>query len=128
MKDPKRYMVTSALPYANGPLHIGHIAGAMLPADIYVRYLRAAGEDVVWICGSDEHGAAITLRAKKEGVTPQEIVDRYHTLMSSTFENFGISFDVYDRTSSPEHHKTLRNSFKTFGERLFRSKNGRTIF
>ena len=111
MKDPKRYMVTSALPYANGPLHIGHIAGAMLPADIYVRYLRAAGEDVVWICGSDEHGAAITLRAKKEGVTPQEIVDRYHTLMSSTFENFGISFDVYDRTSSPEHHKNAQEFF-----------------
>lgn len=111
MKDPKRYMVTSALPYANGPLHIGHIAGAMLPADIYVRYLRAAGEDVVWICGSDEHGAAITLRAKKEGVTPKEIVDRYHSLMSSTFENFGISFDVYDRTSSPEHHENAQEFF-----------------
>ncbi len=111
MKDPKRYMVTSALPYANGPLHIGHIAGAMLPADIYVRYLRAAGEDVVWICGSDEHGAAITLRAKKEGVTPKEIVDRYHNLMSTTFENFGISFDVYDRTSSPEHHKNAQEFF-----------------
>jgi methionyl-tRNA synthetase len=107
----KRYMVTSALPYANGPLHIGHIAGAMLPADIYVRYLRAAGEDVVWICGSDEHGAAITLKAKKEGISPKEVVDRYHVLMRDAFAGFGISFDHYDRTSSPEHHKNAQEFF-----------------
>ncbi len=111
MTPPKRYMVTSALPYANGPLHIGHIAGAMLPADIYVRYLRAAGEDVLYVCGSDEHGAAITLRARKEGVSPQEIVDRYHVLMRDTFAAFGIEFDVYDRTSTPEHHKNAQDFF-----------------
>lgn len=104
-------MVTSALPYANGPLHIGHIAGAMLPADIYVRYLRAAGEEVLYVCGSDEHGAAITLKARKEGVTPQEIVDRYHALMRDTFERFGIAFDVYDRTSTPEHRKNAQDFF-----------------
>lgn len=111
MTQPKRYMVTSALPYANGPLHIGHIAGAVLPADIYARYLRSAGEEVLYVCGSDEHGAAITLRARKEGVSPQEIVDRYHTLMRDTFERFGISFDVYDRTSSEEHRETAQAFF-----------------
>lgn len=111
MTHPNRYMVTSALPYANGPLHIGHIAGAMLPADIYVRYLRAAGEEVLYVCGSDEHGAAITLKARKEGVTPQEIVDRYHELMRDTFERFGIAFDVYDRTSTAEHRKNAQDFF-----------------
>lgn len=104
-------MVTSALPYANGPLHIGHIAGAMLPADIYVRHLRAAGEDVLYVCGSDEHGAAITLKARKEGSSPQEIVDRYHVLMRDTFADFGIEFDVYDRTSTAEHHKNAQDFF-----------------
>ena len=108
----KRYTVTSALPYANGPLHIGHIAGAYLPADIFVRYLRARKRDVVFICGSDEHGAAITLRAKKEGVTPQEIVDKYHNLNKKAFEEFGISFDIYHRTSSTLHHKTSQDFFK----------------
>lgn len=111
MSSSKRFMVTSALPYANGPLHIGHIAGAMLPADIYVRYLRAAGEDVLFVCGSDEHGAAITLRAKKEGVTPQEIVDRYHGLMKQSFSDFGIDFDIYDRTSSEHHQKNAQDFF-----------------
>jgi methionyl-tRNA synthetase len=111
MTAPQRYMVTSALPYANGPLHIGHIAGAMLPADIYVRYLRAAGEEVLYVCGSDEHGAAITLRARKEGVSAQEIVDRYHVLMRDTFSAFGIEFDIYDRTSSPEHHANAQAFF-----------------
>jgi methionyl-tRNA synthetase len=111
MTAPKRYMVTSALPYANGPLHIGHIAGAMLPADILVRYLRAAGEEVLYVCGSDEHGAAITLRARKEGVSAQEIVDRYHVLMRDTFAAFGIDFDIYDRTSSPEHHANAQEFF-----------------
>lgn len=107
----KRYMITSALPYANGPLHVGHIAGAYLPADIYVRYLRMQSRDVAWICGSDEHGAAITLRAKKEGVTPQEIVDKYHGMLKGAFEEFGISFDFYHRTSAPEHHKVAQDFF-----------------
>lgn len=107
----KRYTVTSALPYANGPIHIGHIAGAYLPADIYVRYRRSKQQDVVFICGSDEHGAAITLRAKKEGVEPQEIVDRYHNLNKKSFTDFGIDFDIYHRTSDPLHHKTSQEFF-----------------
>jgi methionyl-tRNA synthetase len=111
MKEPKRYLVTSALPYANGPLHIGHIAGAYLNADIYVRYLRAKEKDVVFICGSDEHGAAITLRARKEGKSPREIVDHYHVLMKKSFAEFGISFDEYHRTSSPEHQKMSQDIF-----------------
>lgn len=111
-KDFKRYTITSALPYANGPLHLGHIAGAYLPADTYVRYLRLKGKDVVYICGSDEHGAAITLKAKKEGVHPQEIIDKYHYLMKQTFAEFGISFDMYHRTSDPVHHQTSQDFFK----------------
>ncbi|MFZ4784078.1 MAG: methionine--tRNA ligase [Flavobacteriales bacterium] len=110
-KQPKRYLVTSALPYANGPIHIGHIAGAYLPADIFVRYLRLNKKDVAFICGSDEHGAAITLRAKKEGKTPREIVDHYHLLMGNAFKDFGISFDEYHRTSSPEHHQMSQDVF-----------------
>lgn len=104
-------MITSALPYANGPLHVGHIAGAYLPADIYVRYLRMQGRDVAFICGSDEHGAAITLRAKKEGITPQQIVDKYHGMLKGAFDEFGISFDYYHRTSAPEHHKVAQDFF-----------------
>lgn len=111
MSKPKRYTVTSALPYANGPLHVGHIAGAYLPADIYVRYLRMKGEDVVFICGSDEHGAAITIRAKKEGITPQEIVDKYHAINKQAFEGLGISFDMYHRTSSKLHYDTAQEFF-----------------
>jgi methionyl-tRNA synthetase len=107
----KKYLVTSALPYANGALHLGHLAGAYLPADIYVRYLRLMGKDVVWVCGSDEHGAAITIRAKKEGVTPQTIIDKYHTLNKQTFEQLGISFDYYHRTSSDLHHETAQDFF-----------------
>lgn len=110
-KDYKRYTITSALPYANGPLHIGHIAGAYLPADIYVRYLRSKDKDVAYICGSDEHGAAITLRAKKEGTTPKDIIDKYHQINKDTFEKFGISFDIYDRTSAPIHHETSQDFF-----------------
>jgi len=106
------YTVTAALPYANGPLHLGHIAGVYLPADIFVRFLRMNKHDVVYICGSDEHGAAITLRAKKEGITPQEIVDKYHTLIRDTFEQFNISFDIYHRTSSQLHHETSADFFK----------------
>ncbi|MBL6657965.1 MAG: methionine--tRNA ligase [Flavobacteriales bacterium] len=113
----KRYTVTSALPYANGPLHIGHIAGAYLPADIYVRYRRAKQQDVVFICGSDEHGAAITLRAKKEGVEPQEIVDRYHELNKESFADFGIDFDIYHRTSDPLHHKTSQDFFSELNKK-----------
>ena len=108
---PTRYTVTAALPYANGPLHIGHIAGAYLPADIYVRYLRLRNRDVVFVGGSDEHGAAITIRAKKEGVSPQEIVDKYHQLNKDTFERFGISFDMYHRTSEALHHQTSQEFF-----------------
>ena len=107
----KRYTVTSALPYANGPLHIGHIAGAYLPADIFVRYLKLKGNDVAFICGSDEHGAAITLRAKKNGVSPKEIVDKYHHLNKKSFADFGIDFSIYHRTSSQLHHDTAKEFF-----------------
>ena len=104
-KKFKRTTVTSALPYANGPVHIGHLAGVYVPADIYVRYLRLKKEDVLFIGGSDEHGVPITIRAKKEGITPQDVVDRYHSLIKKSFEEFGISFDVYSRTTSPTHHQ-----------------------
>lgn len=107
----KRNLVTAALPYANGPVHIGHLAGAYLPADIYVRFLRAMGEDVLFICGSDEHGVPITLRARKEGSTPQQVVDKYHSIIKKSFSEFGISFDIYHRTSSPIHHKTAAGFF-----------------
>ena len=100
---PQRYTVTAALPYANGPVHIGHLAGVYLPADIYVRYLRSAGRDVKFICGSDEHGVPITIRAQKEGVTPQQVVDKYHVLIRDSFQDFNVSFDVYSRTSSATH-------------------------
>ncbi|MGM0498383.1 MAG: methionine--tRNA ligase, partial [Bacteroidota bacterium] len=111
MQEPKRYLITAALPYANGPLHIGHIAGAYLPADIYVRYLKLKGKDVAFICGSDEHGVPITLRARKEGVSPQEIVDRYHKINKQAFEDLGIEFDIYHRTSDSLHHKTASAFF-----------------
>jgi methionyl-tRNA synthetase len=109
----KRHTVTAALPYANGPVHIGHLAGCYLPADIYVRYLRLKGEDVKFICGSDEHGVPITIKAKKEGITPQQVVDKYHKMMKDSFEEFGISFDIYSRTSSKIHHETASEFFKT---------------
>jgi len=117
MNKPKRYLVTSALPYSNGPLHIGQLAGGYVPADIYVRYLRLIGEDVVFICGSDEHGAAITLRAKKEGTTARQIVDKYHEMNKNSFERFGMSFDIYHRTSDPLHHETSADFFKTLYEK-----------
>lgn len=110
MSSPK-HLVTAALPYANGPLHIGHIAGVYLPADIYTRFLRLKNEDVAFICGSDEHGAAITLRAKKEGSTPQAIVDKYHKINQKAFQDFKVNFDIYHRTSAPEHHKTAQEFF-----------------
>ena len=109
----KRYTVTSALLYANGPIHIGHIAGAYLPADIYVRYLKGKGHDVAFICGSDEHGAAITLQAKKEGISPQKIIDKYHSINKKTFADFGIDFSIYHRTSEKLHHDTAQDFFKT---------------
>ena len=112
-QDFKRTLITSALPYANGPVHIGHFAGVYLPADIYARYLRLCGRDVLFVGGSDEHGVPITLRAKKEGVTPQDIVDRYHALIKDTFERFGVSFDVYSRTSSEVHHRMASDFFRT---------------
>ena len=117
MEKPKRHLITAALPYANGPLHIGHIAGAYLPADIYSRFLKLKGADVALICGSDEHGAAITIRAKKEGITPQEIVDKYHEINKKAFIDLGINFDIYHRTSSDLHHETAQEFFKELDAR-----------
>ena len=111
MFDKKRFMVTAALPYANGPIHIGHLAGAYLAADIFVRFLRMMGKDVVFVCGSDEHGAAITIKAKKEGLTPREIIDKYHVMFENTFKSIGISFDIFHRTSSELHHQTAKDFF-----------------
>jgi methionyl-tRNA synthetase len=111
MKSAKRYTVTAALPYANGPIHIGHLAGAYLPSDIYVRYLRLKQKEVIFICGSDEHGAPITIRAKQEGISPQEIVDKYHNQMKETFAKLQISFDIFHRTSAPIHHETAQEFF-----------------
>lgn len=108
----KRYLVTSALPYANGPVHIGHLAGVYIPSDIYTRYLRLRGCDVVSVCGSDEHGVPITIKARKEGITPQQVVDRYHELIKRSFERFGMSFDIYSRTSSPMHAETASEFFR----------------
>ena len=109
-KHFKRTLITTALPYANGPVHIGHLAGVYVPADIYARYLRLKGEEVLMIGGSDEHGVPITLRAKKEGITPQDVVDRYHGIIKKSFEEFGITFDIYSRTTSATHHQIKANS------------------
>lgn len=111
-KNFKRYTVTAALPYANGPLHIGHLAGCYIPSDIYVRYLRSRERDVAYVCGSDEHGVAITIKARKEGISPQEVVDRYHEMMKKSFAEFGISFDHYSRTSAKVHHETASGFFE----------------
>ena len=111
-KEFKRYLITSALPYANGPVHIGHLAGVYIPSDIYTRYLRLRGRDVISVCGSDEHGVPITIKARKEGVSPQVIVDRYHTLIKESFRRLGISFDISSRTSSPTHYKTASEFFR----------------
>ncbi len=115
--DREKILVTSALPYANGPIHLGHLSGAYLPADIFVRYHRLKGSDVVYICGSDEHGVPITITADKEKVTPQDIIDRYHNNNKDAFEKFGMSFDIYSRTSIPAHHETAREFFKDFYDR-----------
>ena len=111
-KEFKRYLITSALPYANGPVHIGHLAGVYVPSDIYTRYLRLRGRDVISVCGSDEHGVPITIKAKKEGITPQQVVDRYHTIIKDSFEKLGISFDIYSRTSSKTHAETASAFFR----------------
>ena len=111
MNTPKRYTITAALPYTNGPIHIGHLAGVYVPADIYARFLRLTGKDVAYICGSDEHGVAIPMRAKKEGVSPQDIIDKYHGIIKQSFVDFGISFDNYSRTSSKIHHETAAEFF-----------------
>ena len=112
MKEYKRYLVTSALPYANGPVHIGHLAGVYIPSDIYVRYLRKRGRDVIWVCGSDEHGVPITIKARREGVSPQAIVDKYHKIIKDSFARLGISFDIYSRTTSPVHERTASDFFR----------------
>ena len=113
----KRYTITAALPYTNGPIHIGHLAGVYVPADIYARYLRITGNDVAYICGSDEHGVAIPMKAQKEGVSPQEIIDKYHEIIKQSFKDFGISFDNYSRTSAEIHHKTASDFFVSLHEK-----------
>ena len=117
MKQPKRYLITAALPYANGLKHIGHLAGAYLPADTYVRYLKAQKRDVVFVCGSDEHGTAIPIQATKEGTTAQAIIDKYHPIIAQNFKDLGIAFDIYHRTSSPLHHETAQEFFKVLNEK-----------
>jgi len=129
MKAYKRHLVTAALPYANGPVHIGHLAGNFLPADIYARYLRAKGEDVKFICGTDEHGVPITIRAMKEGVTPQDIVDKYHQIIDDSLKQMGISFDIFSRTSNQIHHETSQAFFKTLYDKgLFEEKESEQYF
>ena len=128
-KDYRRTLVTCALPYANGPVHIGHLAGVYVPADIYVRYLRMKGEDVLFICGSDEHGVPITIKAKKEGCTPQDVVDRYHSIIKKSFEGFGINFDIYSRTSSRTHSEVASEFFrKMYDEGKFIEKESEQYF
>jgi methionyl-tRNA synthetase len=123
MKDYKRILVTAALPYANGPVHIGHLAGCYLPADIYTRYQRAQKRDIQFVCGSDEHGVPITIRAMKEGITPQQVVDKYHALIKASFEQMNISFDIYSRTSNKVHHQTASDFFKKMYDKgLFEEK------
>ncbi len=129
MKDFKRYLITAALPYANGPVHIGHMAGVYLPADIYVRYLRAQKRDVKFVSGSDEHGVPITIRAMKENTTPQAIVDKYHAIIKDSFEQMGISFDIYSRTSNEMHHKTASDFFKKlYDDGLFEERESEQYF
>ena len=125
----KRHTITAALPYANGPLHIGHLAGAYVPADIYARYLRLKGKDVAFVCGSDEHGAAIPIRAKKEGISPQKIIDKYHSIIKKSFEDFGISFDNYSRTSSKIHHKMASEFFNELNKKnIFIEKESEQLY
>jgi len=125
----KKHTITAALPYANGPIHIGHLAGAYIPADIYSRYLRLKGKDIIFVCGSDEHGAAIPIRAKKEGISPQKIIDKYHFIIKKSFEEFGISFDNYSRTSSKTHHKMASEFFNDLNEKnIFIEKESEQLY
>jgi methionyl-tRNA synthetase len=127
--DYKRYLVTAALPYANGPVHIGHLAGCYLPSDIYVRYLRAQKRDVKFVCGSDEHGVPITIRAMKEGITPQQVVDKYHAIIKDSFEQMGISFDIYSRTSNKLHHETSQDIFrKLYDDGIFEERESEQYY
>jgi methionyl-tRNA synthetase len=127
--DFKRYLVTAALPYANGPVHIGHLAGCYLPADIYVRYLRAQKRDVKFVCGSDEHGVPITIRAMKEGITPQQVVDKYNAIIKDSFEQMGISFDIYSRTSNKIHHETSQEFFlNLYNKGLFEERESEQYY
>lgn len=129
MNNHKRYLVTSALPYANGPLHVGHLAGAYISADIYARFLRMLGKDVVFVCGSDEHGAAITMRAKQEGVSPKEVIDKYDAMFRETFRDIGMSFDIYHRTSAELHHQTCQDFFRTLhSQGVFREEESDQYF
>jgi len=122
-QEPNRYLITAALPYANGPIHIGHLAGVYIPADIYARYLRACGRDVVFVCGSDEHGVPVTIRAEEEGISIQEVVDKYHQLFKQSFADFGISFDIYARTSNKIHHETSQDFFtQLYNKGIFEEK------
>ena len=128
-KDYKRILVTSALPYANGPIHLGHLAGVYVPSDIYTRYQRLKGEDIIHVCGSDEHGVPITLKARNEGVSPQDIVDRYHAINKKAFEDLGISFDIYSRTSNKVHYDTASDFFKKlYDEGKFLEKTSEQYF
>ena len=129
MKDYKRTLVTCALPYANGPVHIGHLAGVYVPADIYVRYLRMRGRDVLFVCGSDEHGVPITIKARKEGCKPQDVVDKYHGIIKKSFEDFGVTFDIYSRTTSATHHKFAADFFrKLYDEGKFIEKESEQYY
>ncbi|NNM22309.1 MAG: methionine--tRNA ligase, partial [Flavobacteriaceae bacterium] len=128
-QEPKRYTITAALPYTNGPVHIGHLAGVYVPADIYARFQRLQGKDVAFVCGSDEHGVPITLKAKKEGVSPQEIVDKYHKIIKQSFLDFGITFDNYSRTSAKIHHETASGFFqKLYDDGKFIEEVGEQLY
>ena len=128
-KEVKRYTITAALPYTNGPVHIGHLAGVYIPSDIYARFLRSNKKDVVFVCGSDEHGVPITISAKKEGVSPQEVVDKYHKLIGDSFKDLGISFDIYHRTSDKLHHETASDFFEHLHQKnLFIEKVSKQYF
>jgi methionyl-tRNA synthetase len=129
LSEKERFIVTAALPYANGPIHLGHLAGAYLPADIFVRYCRLKKRDVIYICGSDEHGVPILLRARAESVSPQKIVDCYHEMNKKSFLKFGMSFDYYGRTSSKVHHATSRDFFKTLATKnIFKLKTDKQLY
>ena len=129
MKDYKRTLVTAALPYANGPVHIGHLAGVYVPADIYVRYLRLRGREVLFVCGSDEHGVPITIKAREQGCSPQDIVDRYHGIIDGSFKALGINFDIYGRTSSKVHEQNASAFFrKLYDEGKFISKESEQYY